>query len=103
VAGAAPPENIVAVRWLDQRFEPIIGRIPRSMIGKLQAAEIFHQLLEHRWFLSETWARDVPLEEAIDDYVANVLAPAPSELVRFEEPPTGELFLPGLEGPGPVS
>ena len=72
------------------------------MIGKLQAAEIFHQLLEHRWFLSEAWERDVSLEEAIDDYVANVLAPAPSELVRFEEPPTGELFLPGLEGPAPL-
>ena len=50
--GATPPENIVAVRWLDQRFEPIIGAIPPSLIGKLQAAEIFHQLLEHRWFES---------------------------------------------------
>lgn len=101
-SGVLPPENIVAVRWLDQRFEPIIGRIPSSMIGKLQAAEIFHQLLEHRWFLSEAWERDVTLDEAIDDYVTNVLAPAPSEAVRFEEPVTGELFLPGMEGPGPV-
>lgn len=99
--GTLPPENIVAVRWLDQRFEPTIGRIPRSMIGKLQAAEIYHQLLEHRWFLSEHWGRDVPLEEVIDDYVEQVLAPAPSEMLRVEEPATGELFLPGIEGPGP--
>jgi hypothetical protein len=93
--GASPPENVVAVRWLDRRFEPIIGAIPASLIGKLQRAEIFHQLLEHRWFMSETEHRDVPLEEAVDDYVASVLAPAPSEHLRLEEP-TGEVFLPDL-------
>jgi hypothetical protein len=93
--GVAPSENIVAVRWLDQRFEPILASIPPTMQGKLQRAEIYHQLLEHRWFLSEAEARDVPLEEAVDDYVTTVLAPAPSEHLRLEEP-TGELFLPDL-------
>ena len=50
--GTRPPENIAAVRWLDQRFEPVIAAIPPSMLGKLQAAEMFHQILEHRWFAS---------------------------------------------------
>ncbi len=50
----ALPENVVAVRWLDQRFEPLIAQIPPALHSKLEAAEIFHQLLEHRWFLSET-------------------------------------------------
>ena len=75
--GTAPPENIAAVRWLDQRFEPIIGAIPPSMIGKLQAAEIYHQLLEHRWFECERQGREVSLEEALDVHPRR-LAPASS-------------------------
>ncbi|MGH9271766.1 MAG: DUF4032 domain-containing protein [Ilumatobacteraceae bacterium] len=86
------PENVAAVRWLDQRFEPLIAAIPPSMLGKLQAAELYHQILEHRWFLSEHEHRDVPMEEAISSYVGNVLEPAPDEQLRID-PPTGELFL----------
>jgi Domain of unknown function (DUF4032)/Lipopolysaccharide kinase (Kdo/WaaP) family len=98
--GKAVPENIVAVRWLDQRFEPIIGSIPRSLLAKLQAAEIYHQLLEHRWFLSERAGRDVSLEEALQSYIADVLAPAPDEQLRLD-PGTSELFLGDLATPRP--
>ena len=71
--GTSPPENIAAVRWLDRRFEPIIGAIPPSLIGKLQAAEIYHQLLEHRWFECERQGREVSLEEALETYIPDVL------------------------------
>ena len=98
--GTKPPENIAAVRWLDQRFEPVIAAIPPSMLGKLQAAELFHQILEHRWFRSEEQGRDVPLEEAIESYVGNILVGAPDEQVRLD-PPTGELLLGDLSGPEP--
>jgi len=90
--GTKPPENIAAVRWLDQRFEPVIAAIPPSMLGKLQAAELFHQILEHRWFSSEEQGRDIPLEEAIESYIGNILVGAPDEQVRLD-PPTGELLL----------
>ena len=90
--GTAPPENIVAVRWLDQRFEPTIAAIPPALIGKLQAAEIYHQLLEHRWYESERQQRDVSLDEALDTYIPDVLAPAPDEHLELGTP-TGELFL----------
>jgi hypothetical protein len=90
--GTSPPENIVAVRWLDQRFEPIIGSIPPSLIGKLQAAEIYHQLLEHRWFECERQQREVSLEEALATYIPEVLVPAPDEHLELGTP-TAELFL----------
>jgi hypothetical protein len=90
--GTSPPENVVAVRWFDQRFEPIIGSIPPTLIGKLQNAEIFHQLLEHRWFESERLGRDVSLEEALETYIPDVLEPAPDEHLELGSP-TGELFL----------
>ena len=79
-------DNIAAVRWLDRRFEPIIERIPAEMFTKLEAAEIYHQLLEHRWFLSEQRGEDVPLEEALDSYLTNVLEHAPEEKVWLDEP-----------------
>ena len=93
--GTAPPDNITAVRWLDRRFEPIIASIPPTMRGKLQAAEIYLQLLEHRWFLSEREQRDVGLDEALESYIPDILGPVRSEQVRLDEP-TGELFLPDL-------
>ena len=93
-----PPENIVAVRWLDQGFEPTIGAIPPTLVGKLQAPEIFHQLLEHRWFESERLGRDVTLEEALATYVPDVLAPAPDEHLKLGSP-TAELFLGDLGSP----
>jgi hypothetical protein len=82
--GKALPENIVAVRWLDQRFEPTIAKIPPELIGKLQAAEIYHQILEHRWFVSEREERDVPLDEAVASYIAEILSGAPDEQVRLD-------------------
>lgn len=32
-----------------------------------------HQLLEHRWYLSEEQSREVPLQEALTTYVEQVL------------------------------
>ena len=94
--GVALPENVVAVRWFDRRFEPIIGSIPKALIGKLQAAEIYHQLLEHRWFESEREGRDVTLEEALETYIPDVLEPAPDEHLELGTP-TAELFLGDLD------
>lgn len=89
--GRTLPENVAAVRWLDQRFEPAIAAIPGPLIGKLQAAEIYHQILEHRWFLSERAERDVPIREAIDAYITDILEHTPSEQLRLDA--TAELML----------
>ena len=89
--GRALPENVAAVRWLDQRFEPAIAAIPGQLIGKLQAAEIYHQILEHRWFLSERAERDVSMREAIDAYITDILEHTPSEQLRLDA--TAELML----------
>ena len=79
------PDNVVAVRWLDQRFEPLIAKIPREMFAKLEAAEIYHQLLEHRWFLSQARDADVPLKVALDSYLIDVLVNAPDELLHVDD------------------
>src|SRR5712691_2366283 len=68
-----------AGRWLSEVFEPAIALIPEELLGKRAAAEIFHELLEHRWFLSEQAGRDVGMQKAIDSYVEQVLRPAVDE------------------------
>lgn len=74
-------DNVIAVRWLDQRFEPLMAKIPSSLFSKLEAAEIYHQLLEHRWFLSEEARIDISLDEALESYIDDVLIDAPDEII----------------------
>ncbi|HEV7146718.1 MAG TPA: DUF4032 domain-containing protein, partial [Pedococcus sp.] len=52
---------------------------PRDLASKLEPAELFHEVLEHRWYLSERAGHDVPIEDAIQDYVATVLPGKPDE------------------------
>ncbi len=93
------PENVAAVRWLDLRFEPIMAAIPTELFNRLEAAEIFHQLLEHRWYMAEQVGHDVGLEDALADYL-RLLETAPEERVQLElKDITGELRLPTLEIP----
>ena len=79
------PENVVAVRWLDQRFDPLIEAVPADLFNKLEPAELYHQLLEHRWFLSQQCQTDVPLEKALESYIADVLISAPDEILHLGE------------------
>ena len=46
-------ESIVAHQWLTERFEPVVSSVPKELRAKLEAAELYHEVLEHRWFLSE--------------------------------------------------
>ena len=79
------PLTVAAVRWLDRVFEPVMAAIPEEMFERLQPAEIFHQLLEHRWFRSEETGRQERIVDFIDEYVADVLVPAPDEVLRLDD------------------
>jgi hypothetical protein len=50
------------------------------MRGKLEPAQVFHELLDHRWYISREQNRDVPITEAAESYVQNVLRHRPDEL-----------------------
>ena len=67
-------EEVMAHRWLSEVFEPVVKAIPREYSGKLEPAEVFHQVLEHRRKLAEEAQQGVPLTEAVNSYVENVLA-----------------------------
>lgn len=79
--GSALPDSIVAYRWLAEAYEPATAAIPDGLRGKLEPAELYHQLLEHRWFRSEELGRCISMREALESYVPGVLVAAPDERV----------------------
>ena len=58
----------------------MIAAIPADLRGRLQPAEIFHEVLEHRWYMSEAAGRDVGTTAATRVYVEQVLPGAPEPL-----------------------
>ena len=73
--------TLVANRWLTKIYEPIQAMVPAEARGKLEPAEVFHEILQHRWFLSEQSGVEVDTFEAAEDYIANVLSTKPDEAV----------------------
>ena len=51
------PRRWPAHRWRAEVYDPVIAAIPADLRGRLAPAEIFHEILEHRWFLSEQAGR----------------------------------------------
>jgi len=75
----ADDEAFVAHDWLTDVFEPAVRSVPRELRGKLEPAQIYHELLDHRWYLSQQQHRDVPMPEVATSYVATILPTRPDE------------------------
>ena len=63
----------MAKQWLVEVFEKVISRVPADMRGRVERAQMFHEILENRWYLSEKAGHDVGLEAAADNYCAEIL------------------------------
>ena len=72
-------EEIVAHDWLARVYEPTVRAVPRELAGKLEPAEVFHEVLEHRWYMSERAGHDVTVKDAVHDYLRTVLPAKPDE------------------------
>jgi Domain of unknown function (DUF4032)/Lipopolysaccharide kinase (Kdo/WaaP) family len=81
-------EEIVAYHWVNDVYEPVLRVIPRELRGKLTGPEIYHEVLENRWYLSEQSGVEVGTIDAARSYVENVLRHKPDEEAILEEPPT---------------
>jgi hypothetical protein len=78
--GRPVTESFAAQRWLAEVYQPVVDAIPRELAGRLAPAEIFHEVLEHRWFLSEEAKSDVGTADAATSYFAHVLPRTPREV-----------------------
>jgi hypothetical protein len=74
-----------------------VASIPPELRDKLDPVQVFHEVLEHRWFLSEQAGTDVGTAAAAAAYVADILPTVPDDLTSGRapdpdaDPPTGEI------------
>ena len=66
--------------WLEEVYDPVVAAIPEGLRGRLAPAEIFHEILEHRWYMSEAAGRDVGTTAAARSYFERVLPQVPVPL-----------------------
>ena len=82
---------MAANRWLEEIYDPVIAAIPEDLRDRLQPAEIFSEVLEHRWYMSEAAGRDVGTTAATRDFIEQVLPGAPAPLTETLGDATGPL------------
>ena len=73
-------ETVAAHRWLEEVYDPVVEAIPAGLRGRLSPPEIFHEILEHRWYLSEAAGTDVGTTAAARSYFDTVLPAVPQPL-----------------------
>ncbi|MGH1561542.1 DUF4032 domain-containing protein [Mumia sp. DW29H23] len=60
---------VVAHRWLTEVWEPLSRMIPVEDRDVVEPAQFFHDVLVHRWYLSQQAGEEVDLFEAARDYL----------------------------------
>lgn len=77
--GRPMPEAVAAYRWLHEVFEKVVDAIPDEHRSRLEPVEVFHEVIEHKWYLSEQEGQDVGVHRALVSYLANVLPQTPEQ------------------------
>jgi hypothetical protein len=65
------PLSIAAYSWSEKFYLPTIGSLSEIIDRNNDPAELYYQVLEHKWYLSEKAQRDVGHQVAVDDYLAS--------------------------------
>ena len=92
--GLPVPDDLAARSWLDQKFYGTLSLVPPELRVKLPDAELFHEISEHRWLLSERRGEDVGRAAAVTSYIASVLRDLPDTRVDLSSGPPTEEFEP---------
>lgn len=74
IEGEVLPEAVVAYRWLSERYRSALDLVPDDLRGRLEDPEVYHEILEHNWYLNEQSSDEVLLEDATRDYVEKILS-----------------------------
>ena len=79
VEGRPLPDAVVGYRWRAEIFEPAIAAIPAELRAKREPAELFHELLNHRWYRSEVAGHDIGMADAAASFSEQILPAIPDE------------------------
>ncbi len=77
--GRSLPDSVVGYRWRAEVFEPAVAAIPPDLHAKREPAELFHELLNHRWYRSEAAGHDLGMADAVASFSQQVLPEVPDE------------------------
>jgi len=89
---------IVAHRWLTEVFEALRAMIPQDLRGVVEPAELYHDVLVHRWYLSERAGQEVDFFEAARSYIDTVLPGRAATVSAAETSPLEELSVDAADG-----
>jgi hypothetical protein len=86
--GARP--EVLAHRWVRDVFRPAVRTVPVELRRSMDAAQLYHELLEHRWYLSEQAQHDVGLEATVKSYLTDVLPHLPDPTAVMSDATAGD-------------
>jgi hypothetical protein len=69
------PLSVAAYHWLEHVFTPVVERLSSMTDAHTTPVELYCQVLEHKWYLSERARHDVGHEAATQDYLAHFGVP----------------------------
>jgi hypothetical protein len=65
--------DVLARQWMTKVFDHVIEQVPADLRGRVEPAQMFHEILEHRWYLGEKAGRDLGLDFATQEYITKIL------------------------------
>lgn len=63
------PLSAAAYYWLENIFQPILEKLAPIINKETDPAELYCQVLEHKWYLSEKARHDVGHQSAVEDFL----------------------------------
>lgn len=66
------PLNVAAYKWMEDVYLPTLKGLKSVIREDTDPAEIYCQVLEHKWYLSERVQHDVGHEVTVEDYIHTV-------------------------------
>ena len=66
-------QKVLARRWLTNVFDHVMDQIPQELRGRVERAQMFHEILEHRFYLGEKAGKDPGLDFATQEYISDIL------------------------------
>ena len=87
------PLSVAAYHWQREVYLPLLERLEAATVAAASdPVEVYCELLEHKWYLSERAQRDVGHQAAVEDYVQTRATP--------RGPPSWEGLIPGAAASG---
>lgn len=77
--GRSITDAVAAYRWVREVYQEIVDAIPQEHQARLEPVEVFHEVIEHKWYLSEREGADVGIARALRSYLDSVLPVSATE------------------------